>query len=114
MSQLPSTGYLRVEHILGCKAVTAEEAKQNRERNKQAELEAIAAGSFRKNGKPKFTRLPTTPRVAIPAIVPVKKSTWWQGIKDQRYPPAVKIGARCTAWKVEDILNFLAKAGDAE
>ncbi|MBM4207425.1 MAG: AlpA family phage regulatory protein [Gammaproteobacteria bacterium] len=39
----------------------------------------------------------------IPAIIPVSKSTWWQGIKDGRYPKPVKLSARTTAWKVEDI-----------
>lgn len=39
----------------------------------------------------------------IPAIIPVSKSSWWQGIKDGRYPKPVKLGPRTTAWKVEDI-----------
>lgn len=38
-----------------------------------------------------------------PAIVPVGKSTWWQGVKDGRYPKPVKLGPRITAWRVEDI-----------
>ncbi len=39
----------------------------------------------------------------IPAIIPVGKSTWWQGVKDGRFPKPVKLGARTTAWRVEDI-----------
>jgi prophage regulatory protein len=39
----------------------------------------------------------------IPPIIPVSKSTWWQGIKDQRFPKPVKLGPRTTAWRVEDI-----------
>ncbi len=39
----------------------------------------------------------------IPAIIPVGKSTWWSGVKNGRYPPAVKVAPRCTAWRVEDI-----------
>jgi hypothetical protein len=39
----------------------------------------------------------------IPAVIPVGKSTWWQGVKDGRFPKPVKLGPRTTAWRVEDI-----------
>ncbi|MEW6429578.1 MAG: AlpA family phage regulatory protein [Thermodesulfobacteriota bacterium] len=39
----------------------------------------------------------------IPAIIPVSKSTWWDGVKTGRYPQPVKLSSRCTAWRVEDI-----------
>lgn len=39
----------------------------------------------------------------IPALIPVSKSTWWAGVRTGRYPKAVKLGPRITAWKVEDI-----------
>lgn len=39
----------------------------------------------------------------IPPLIPVSKSTWWEGVKDKRYPSPVKLSPRCTAWKVEDI-----------
>jgi len=45
-----------------------------------------------------------------PAIIPVSKSTWWQGIKTGRYPKPIKLGERCTAWRVEDILNLINSA----
>lgn len=47
----------------------------------------------------------------IPAIIPVSKSTWWQGIKTGRYPKPVKLGERCTAWRLEDIRALIEKAG---
>lgn len=43
----------------------------------------------------------------IPAIVPVSRSTWWNGVKDGRYPQPVKLGPKVTAWRVEDIRRFL-------
>ncbi len=46
----------------------------------------------------------------IPAVIPVSKSTWWAGVKSGKYPPAVKISARCTAWKVEAIRALIAGA----
>lgn len=39
----------------------------------------------------------------IPPIIPVSKSTWWQGVKDHRFPKPVKLGPRTTVWRVEDI-----------
>jgi predicted DNA-binding transcriptional regulator AlpA len=45
-----------------------------------------------------FVRLPQ-----VLAVIPVCKSSWWNGVKSGRYPKPVKLSARCTAWKVEDI-----------
>lgn len=39
----------------------------------------------------------------IPPIIPVSRSTWWAGVNSGRFPPAVKLGPRITAWRVEDI-----------
>jgi prophage regulatory protein len=49
----------------------------------------------------------------IPAIIPVSKSSWWQGVKDGRYPKPVKLGLRTTAWKVEDIRALIIKMDGA-
>ena len=35
--------------------------------------------------------------------IPVSKSTWWQGVKDGRFPKPRKLGASITVWKAEDI-----------
>ena len=35
--------------------------------------------------------------------LPIGRSTWWQGVRDGRYPKPVKLGPRITAWRVEDI-----------
>jgi predicted DNA-binding transcriptional regulator AlpA len=42
-----------------------------------------------------------------PAVIPVSKSTWWQGVKTGRFPQPVKLGPRTTAWRVEDILALI-------
>lgn len=39
----------------------------------------------------------------LPPIIPVGKSTWWQGVRDGRFPKPVKIGPKTTAWRVADI-----------
>lgn len=35
--------------------------------------------------------------------IPVAKSTWWQGVKDGRFPQSHKLGPRTTVWKATDI-----------
>ena len=46
----------------------------------------------------------------IPAIIPVKKSCWWNGVKSGRFPKPVKLSRRVTAWRVEDIRALIASA----
>lgn len=43
------------------------------------------------------------PIPATPPIFPVSRSTWWQGVRDGRYPAPVKLGPRTTAWTAESI-----------
>jgi prophage regulatory protein len=56
-----------------------------------------------------FLRLPQI----IPSIIPVSKSTWWAGIQEGRYPRPVKLSARCTAWRVEDIRALIERLASA-
>lgn len=58
---------------------------------------------------------PTFPRTGFVRIsqilapvgpIPVSKSTWWQGVKDGRFPPAMKLGPRTTVWRAEDIRDL--------
>jgi predicted DNA-binding transcriptional regulator AlpA len=36
-------------------------------------------------------------------VIPIGKSCWWEGVKSGRFPKPVKLSARCTAWRAEDI-----------
>lgn len=92
MHVLPETGYLRLPQIIGQEAVTEEQAELNRNRGKGAKR----------------------PQSAIPALIPVKKSTWWNGVKSGRYPQPVRtLGERITAWRVEDIRDLIERMGKA-
>ena len=44
----------------------------------------------------------------IPAIIPVKKTCWWDGVKSGRFPASVKSGARLTMWRVQDIRDLIS------
>lgn len=47
-------------------------------------------------------------KAGIPAIFPISRSGWYQGVKEGRYPAPVKLSERCSAWRVEDIRALLA------
>jgi prophage regulatory protein len=36
-------------------------------------------------------------------VFPVSRSTWWNGIRNGKYPKPVKLSERITAWRVSDI-----------
>jgi predicted DNA-binding transcriptional regulator AlpA len=62
-----------------------------------------------------FLRLPQiigNPKAVppIPALYPIGKSSWWNGVKSGRFPQPVKLGPRVTAWRVEDIRTLIASA----
>ncbi|HUJ18684.1 MAG TPA: AlpA family phage regulatory protein [Nitrospirota bacterium] len=50
-------------------------------------------------------------RKGIPPIIPVSKSSWWAGVKSGKYPKPVKLSARCTCWRTEDIRELLERMG---
>ena len=47
----------------------------------------------------------------IRGIIPVCRSTWYDGIKAGKYPAPVKIGKRASAWRAEDIRTLVEKLG---
>jgi predicted DNA-binding transcriptional regulator AlpA len=50
--------------------------------------------------------LPETGFVRLPLVltlIPIARSSWWEGVREGRFPKPVKLGPRTTAWRVEDI-----------
>lgn len=43
----------------------------------------------------------------LPPLIPIKKSSWWAGVKTGRFPKPVKLSQRVTAWRVEDIRKLI-------
>ena len=64
--------------------------------------------------------LPAEGFVRLPAIVsphgvfPVSKSSWWAGIAAGRYPRPVKLSARTSAWRVDDIRKLIAHTEEGD
>ena len=56
------------------------------------------------------TTIPETGYLRLPEVLkfyPVSKSTWWAGVKSEKYPAGVKLSERVTAWKAEDIRKLI-------
>ena len=57
--------------------------------------------------------LPETGIVRLPtvlAVFPVGKTTWWEGIKEGRYPAPVALSKRAVGWRAEDIRHLIQTA----
>ena len=49
----------------------------------------------------------------VPALIPVSKSTWFNGVREGRYPkPSKKFGPRIAAYRVEDIRKLIESADE--
>ncbi len=71
--------------------------------------------------------VPPTPATPIPALtlpetgflrqpqvlafVPISKSTLWRRIQAHTFPAPVKLSARVTVWRAEDIRRWIAQQG---
>ena len=56
--------------------------------------------------------LPTEGFVRLPVVLRVMgigKTSWWNGIKEGKYPKPSKFGARTARWHVDDIRALIAK-----
>ncbi len=54
------------------------------------------------------------PKVGIPPIIPVSKSTWWAGVKSGRFPQPIKLSERVTAWSVTSIRDLIEEQSEKE
>lgn len=46
--------------------------------------------------------------------VPVSRATWYSWIRQGHAPKPVRLGPRTSAWRAEEILDFIAQLGSAE
>lgn len=42
-------------------------------------------------------------------VIPVGKTTWWEGVARGRFPQPVKLGSRTTVWSVQDIRDLISQ-----
>jgi prophage regulatory protein len=60
----------------------------------------------------KFPEIGFVRLTQILAVIPICKSSWWAGVKSGRYPKSVKLSARCTVWKAEDIRSLIKELSE--
>ena len=48
-----------------------------------------------------------------PALIPISRTTFLNGVKSGKYPKSVKLGERTTAWRVEDIRDLIYSINQA-
>lgn len=39
----------------------------------------------------------------VAGVIPISKSSWWEGCRTGKYPRPVKLGPKTTVWRIEDI-----------
>jgi len=44
----------------------------------------------------------------VPPIIPVCKTTWWQGVKTGRFPAPIKLSPRVTVWRADEIFSLIS------
>ncbi len=42
-----------------------------------------------------------------PALIPISRTSFLNGVKSGKYPKPVKLGERMTAWRIEDIRELI-------
>jgi len=55
---------------------------------------------------PEVQELPETGLLRIKQVlrfIPVSRSTWWKGVKENRFPKPLKLSQRVTCWRSSDI-----------
>ena len=45
----------------------------------------------------------------IEPIIPISKSSWWEGVKSGRYPQAIKLSANTTVWREDEVRALVIK-----
>ena len=43
----------------------------------------------------------------IEPIIPISKSSWWNGVRKGKYPKPVKLGENTTVWREDDIRELI-------
>jgi prophage regulatory protein len=47
----------------------------------------------------------------IPALIPISRTSWLDGVKSGKYPQPIKLGVRTTVWTVESIKALIDSIG---
>ena len=49
----------------------------------------------------------------IPALIPISRTSWLNGVKSGIYPQKIHLGERTVAWRADDIYELINRLGNA-
>ena len=49
----------------------------------------------------------------IPALIPISRTSWLNGVDSGIYPQKIHLGERMVAWRAEEIYELISQLGDA-
>ncbi|MDQ7058297.1 MAG: AlpA family phage regulatory protein [Ghiorsea sp.] len=47
-------------------------------------------------------------------LIPISKTSWYEGIKAKKYPAPLKIGKRTSVWRAGDIHQLIEELGSSQ
>ena len=68
--------------------------------------------SVSENGRATIPQVGFVRLSQILKVIPLGKTTWWEGVKSGRFPKPVKLSEHCTAWRAEDIHALIWKLSE--
>jgi prophage regulatory protein len=45
----------------------------------------------------------------VPHLLPISKTSWWNGVKSGKFPKSIKLGKRTTCWRESEVLAIIEK-----
>ena len=74
----------------------------------QSNLAIDEFNNFPSSGFVRIDQIIGNPEKGFVPVIPVKKATWWKGVKEGVFPRPLKILPQVTVWRAEDILAYIA------
>ncbi|WP_374086773.1 helix-turn-helix transcriptional regulator [Methylomicrobium lacus] len=72
---------------------------------------AIKSATLPETGFLRIWHIVGNKKTNTPALIPISRTTFLNGVKTGKYPKPIKLGARTTAWRVEDIKALIIEMG---
>jgi prophage regulatory protein len=72
---------------------------------------ATASATLPETGFLRIWHIVGNKKTNTPALIPISRTTFLNGVKSGKYPKPVKLGVRTTAWRVEDIRKLIVEMG---
>lgn len=85
--------------------------KKNQKTNARSAVPLLQPATLPREGYVRLWHIVGDKKKGMQGLFPVSRSSFLAGVKSGLYPAPVKVGARMTAWRVEDIAALVEKFG---